>query len=80
MIADILTSIDGLVSGDFDGCRSVGCGVFERRVSLYPPLRIFFAFVGREGLLVLAGSSDASKKEGAEAALKIWKEFKEHAH
>jgi len=80
LVAEILSSIDGLVTGDFDGCRSVGCGVFERRVSLYPPLRIFFALVGKEGLLILAGTSDASKKDGAEQALKIWKEFKEHAH
>jgi len=80
LVAEVLIGIDALVSGDFRDCRSLGCGVFERRVSLYPPLRIFFALVGKEGLLVLAGTSDSSKKDGAEQALKIWKEFKEHAH
>jgi len=80
LAAEVLSAVDDLKGGNFENCRSVGCGVFEKRVSLYPPLRVFFAFVGTEGLLILTGTSDSSKKDGALQALKIWKEFKEHAH
>jgi len=80
LAAEVLASVDCLVNGNFDECRSVGCGVFEKRVSLYPPMRLFFALLGKEGLLILTGTSDASKKDSAEQALNIWKEFKENAH
>jgi putative addiction module killer protein len=80
LVAEILSGVDSLVNGDFTDCRSIGGGLFEKRISLYPPLRVFFALVGKEGLLLLTGTSDTSKKDGAEQALKIWKEFKQDAH
>ncbi len=80
LATEVLLAIEDLKAGRFDQCRSIGCGVFEKRISLHPPLRLFFALVGREGLLLLTGSGDHSKKDSSENALKIWKEFKEHAH
>jgi putative addiction module killer protein len=78
--AEIILAIDDLSRGEFKHCRSIGCGVFEKRIHSESPARLFFALVGSDGLLLLHGSSDGSKKEGAEQALKIWKEFKENAH
>jgi len=78
--ATILMAVDDLSRGEFKHCRSIGCGVFEKRLTLPVPTRVFFALVGSDGLLLLSGSNDVSKKEGAEKALRIWKEFKENAH
>jgi putative addiction module killer protein len=80
LAARVLMAIEDLRRGEFKNCRSIGCGVFEKRVLLEPTTRLFFALVGNDGILVLNGSSNPSKKEGADTALAIWKEFKENAH
>lgn len=80
MAALVLCAIEELREGTFENCRSIGCGVFEQRISVFPPLRLFFALVGPDGLLLLTGCSDPSKKDSSELAMKIWKEFKSHAH
>lgn len=78
--AQVILAIEELRSGKFELCRSIGCGVFEKRIPGNPTFRIFFALVGTEGLLLLTGSHEASKRECSEKALKIWKEFKANAH
>lgn len=80
LAARVLMAVEDLRRCEFKNCRSIGCGVFEKRVLLEPAIRLFFALVGADGILLLNGSSNPSKKEGADAALAIWKEFKDNAH
>lgn len=75
--AKIFTRIDRTKFGNFGDCKSVGKGVFELRIAFGPGLRVYFAIVGTDVVLLLVGGDKASQARDIRFAHRCWKEFRD---
>jgi putative addiction module killer protein len=60
--------------GDF---KSIGKGVSELRLHWSPGLRIYFAFEGREIILLLGGGTKGSQRRDIATAQARWAEYQD---
>ncbi|EFK97296.1 conserved hypothetical protein [sediment metagenome] len=77
--AAVLSRIDLLRRGSFGVFRSVGKGVLELKVSHGPGYRVYFAIVGADVVLLLAGGSKRTQEQDIRKAQSYLKEYKQHA-
>jgi putative addiction module killer protein len=74
--AKVAAAVYQLAAGNFSSVKSVGCGVFERKIDFGPGYRVYF---GRDGnvLVVLLGGSKKQRQHEAIAAAKArWNDYR----
>ena len=74
--AKVAAALYQLAAGNFSNVRSVGSGVFERKIDFGPGYRLYF---GRDGnvLVVLLGGSGKQRQQEAIAAAKArWTDYR----
>jgi putative addiction module killer protein len=71
--ANVKVRIDRLERGSFGDWRPVGGGVHELKIHLGPGYRIYFGFLGRSVVVILAGGSKRTQGHDIEKAKGFWK-------
>lgn len=76
-VARIDARVTRLEAGNPGDYKSLVEGVYELRIDYGPGYRIYFAFSGRQIILLLCGGDKATQTSDIQAAVKYWKEFQE---
>jgi putative addiction module killer protein len=63
--------------GNLGDHKSVGAGVFERRIFGSPAMRIYYAMDGKNLVILLAGGFKASQSKDILMAKMLWNEYKD---
>src|SRR5579862_4812741 len=63
--------------GNFGNHRSVGEGVFELKIDLGPGLRVYYGEYGGATVLLLGGGDKSTQQRDINAAIKLWRQWKE---
>jgi putative addiction module killer protein len=58
--------------GNLGDSKSVGGGVWEARFDFGPGFRVYFAFEGKEVILLLLGGNKSTQKRDIKKAQEIW--------
>lgn len=78
--AKVTTAIDRIARGLMTNVKSVGAGVFERRIEFGPGYRIYFGTEtdGRvsTAVILLYGGSKSAQRKDIELAQRYWKDYK----
>lgn len=74
--AKIATRINRLAAGNFGDCKSLRQGLYELRVDWGPGYRVYYAMIGREGVLLLCGGDKRKQAADIERALEYLKDYK----
>lgn len=72
----VLLRIDRLKLGNFGDCKSVGGGVYELRIHYGPGIRVYYAQVGTQIVLLLCGGDKGSQKKDIRNAHAFLEEYK----
>ena len=73
----ILARLYRVEEGNFGDHASVGDGVWELRLFFGAGYRIYYAEIGQEIVLLLAGGDKSSQPRDIEQAKTYWKEYQE---
>jgi putative addiction module killer protein len=57
--------------------KSIGGGVYELRLDFGPGYRVYFAFAGRQLILLLCGGDKSSQTQDIETAHRYWEDYQE---
>ena len=71
--AIILNHIDRMESGNMGDVKSVGSGVFEKKIDYGPGYRLYYCLVGETWVLLLCGGKKSAQQEDIERAIEIKK-------
>src|SRR3972149_2751821 len=63
--------------GNFGDHKSIGAGVFERRIFGSPAMRIYYAMDGKNFAILLAGGFKTSQSRDILTAKMLWNEYKD---
>ena len=74
-VARIPARIDRAEDGNLGDCESVGEGVSEMRIHYGPGYRVYFAQLGMEWVVLLAGGDKAGQRKDIKAARKLAREL-----
>ncbi|BBO88002.1 type II toxin-antitoxin system RelE/ParE family toxin [Desulfosarcina ovata] len=74
--AKVTTAITRLENGNTSNVKSVGGGVYEYKINFGPGYRIYFAYDGKNIILLLAGGSKRRQSKDIEAAKARWADHK----
>lgn len=77
--ARITSSIDRMRAGNLGDHKSVGGGVFERRVDFGPGYRVYFAREGSRVVLLLGGGTKKRQAQDIETARQRWANHRRRA-
>lgn len=72
-----VTRLEAGNPGDY---KSLVDGVYELRIDYGPGYRIYFAFSGRQIVLLLCGGDKTTQVSDIRTAVKYWKEFQERGN
>lgn len=75
--AKVTTAIFRLQSGNTSNVKSVGSGVYEYKIDFGPGYRVYFAYDGKNIIILLAGGSKKRQDRDIEAAKKRWLDYRE---
>jgi len=75
--ARIAMRIDRAEDGNFGDSEPVGEGVSEMRIHYGPGYRVYYKFVGRQIVILLAGGDKSSQKQDIKTALELARQLKE---
>ncbi len=74
----VAVAVNRMAGGNFGDWKSVGDGVFERRVDYGPGYRLYFGRHGQNVVLLLCGGSKRTQPADIKSAKRYWKEWVEH--
>lgn len=74
--ARIDARINRLSRGNFGDCKPVGGGVWELRIDWGPGYRVYYAMVGRQCVLLLAGGDKRKQSADIAKAIELLKDYK----
>jgi putative addiction module killer protein len=74
--AKVTTVIARLENGNTSNVKSVGNGVYEYRINFGPGYRVYFAYDGKNIILLLAGGSKQRQSKDIETAKARWADHK----
>jgi putative addiction module killer protein len=75
--AKVATAIARMESGNLGDFKSVGAGVFERRLHFDQGYRLYFGRDGMELVILLVGGTKRRQQADIETARQLWAEYKE---
>ena len=62
--------------GNLSDAKSVGAGVFERRIDFGPGYRVYFGRDGRDLVILLGGGTKKRQRNDIAAARRYWIDYK----
>ncbi len=68
--------IDRLELGNTGDCKSLGNGVYERRIHYGPGYRIYYGKTGKQIILLLCGGNKASQQQDVRRAKQYWEDYR----
>ena len=74
--ARIAARLDRLAAGNFGDCKPVGGGVYEMRIDYGPGYRLYYAMIGRTGVLLLCAGDKRRQSADIAAAITYWSDYK----
>ena len=74
--AKIAAVLDRMSRGNFGDAKTVGSGVFERRIDFGPGYRIYFGRDGDTLVILLAGGTKKRQARDVEDAKQRWDDYK----
>ena len=74
--AIILNHIDNMEDGKMGVVKSVGSGVYEKKIDYGPGYRLYFGKHGKNYILLLCGGDKAKQQDDIQSAKSLWKELK----
>lgn len=74
--AAIYVRIARAESGNLGDHKSVGDGVMEMRIAIGPGYRLYFAFDGRDVILLLLGGDKSTQSKDISKAKEFWRQHK----
>jgi putative addiction module killer protein len=74
--AKIVARIDRLTGGNFGDCKSLRGGLFELRIDSGPGYRIYYAMVGRTGVLLLCGGDKRKQSSDIKRAQEYFEDYR----
>ena len=74
--AKVTAAIARLENGNTSNVKSVGSGVYEYRFNFGPGYRVYFAYDGKNIILLLAGGSKQRQSKDIETAKARWVDHK----
>ena len=75
--AKVRRSVAKLEAGLKPSAKSVGKGVHEAKIDFGPGYRVYFAFDGKELILLLGGGEKHGQDDDVAAAQKRWADYKQ---
>jgi len=75
--AKIATRINRLAAGNFGDCKSLRQGLYELRVDWGPGYRVYYAMIGKAGVLLLCGGDKRRQAADIERGLEYLRDYKE---
>lgn len=72
----VRTAIAQMEAGNFGDHKSVGGGVWERRINFEEGYRVYFAKDGSELVLLFCGGTKARQQSDIDKAKEYWSEYK----
>jgi len=74
--AIILNHIDNMEDGKMGNTKSVGGGVYEKKIDYGPGYRLYYCQRGNEFILLLCGGDKSTQQEDINQARQLRKELK----
>lgn len=74
--AKVTTAIARLENGNTSNVKSVGGAVYEYRINFGPGYRIYFAYDGKNIIILLAGGTKKRQSQDIKTAKDRWTEYK----
>lgn len=74
--AKVTAAIARLENGNTSNVKSVGSGVYEYRINFGPGYRVYFAYDGKNIIILLAGGSKQRQSKDIETAKARWFDYK----
>ena len=75
--AKIVARIDRLAVGNFGGCKALGGGLLELKIDWGPGYRVYYALIGKECVLLLAGGDKRRQSSDIDRARKYLEDYRE---
>ena len=75
--AKIVARIDRLAVGNFGDCKALGGGLLELKIDWGPGYRVYYALIGKEWVLLLAGGDKRRQSSDIDRARKYLADYKE---
>lgn len=72
----VRTAIAQMEAGSLGDHKSVGGGVWERRINFEKGYRVYFAKDGKELIILICGGTKTRQQSEINKAKKYWKEYK----
>lgn len=74
--AKVVVAITRMAHGNFGDVKSVGAGLFERRIDFGPGYRVYFGRDGDHLVILLGGGTKKQQRRDIEVALAFWRSYK----
>ena len=75
--AKIAARINRIAAGNFGDCKLLRGGLCELRIDWGPGYRVYYAMLGKNGVLLLSGGDKRKQSSDIERALGYLKDYKE---
>ena len=75
--AKIVARIDRLAVGNFGGCKALGGGLLELKIDWGPGYRVYYALIGKECVLLLAGGDKRRQSSHIDRARNYLEDYRE---
>jgi len=73
--AKIVARIDRLAVGNFGDCKALGGGLLELKIDWGPGYRVYYALIGKECVLLLAGGAKRGQSSDIDRARKYLADY-----
>lgn len=73
----VRTSVAQMEAGNFGDRKSVGSGVWERRIHFEKGYRIYYALDGKELVILFCGGTKSRQQADVSKAQKYWDDYKQ---
>ena len=74
--AKVATALYQLTAGNWSNVKSVGSGVYERKIDFGPGYRMYFGKDGDTVVVLLGGSTKQRQQQAIEAAKARWTDYR----
>lgn len=74
--AKIVVRLDRVAAGNCADCKALRSGLCELRIDWGPGYRVYYATVGKSGVLLLAGGDKRKQASDIERAIAYLKDYK----
>ena len=72
----IQIQIDRLELGNTGDCKSLGNGVYERRIHYEPGYRVYYGKTDKQIILLLCGGNKATQQQDVKRAKQYWEDYR----